>query len=236
MSQPVQRRSQRTAPVSAGKCGNALARGAEPPGGRGVLSGSSPWGAQAPSVGLQIGSVPCIRSLDATPHSKDGRIRKPGTLSPQLTYERPFMSSSVYFKFPYTLPSKKGGSWSQNQAGLINSGLIIYIRAGRPLISHVGFLKFAFLEVSIWNIRLDFLKPLLFDILRLGSQARKMLSTRFHLWYLWMLNSALQNVLKFRKLERAVLKTGARHAMPNAGLRNPEGVSGPRPCETTLTP
>ena len=34
MSQPVQRRSQRTAPVSAGKCGNALAHGAKPP----------PWG------------------------------------------------------------------------------------------------------------------------------------------------------------------------------------------------
>lgn len=133
------------------------------------------------------------------------------------------MSSSVYFKFPCTLPSKQGGSWSQHQTALINSGLIIYIRAGRPLISHVAFLKFAFLEVSIWNIRLDFYKPLLFAILRLGSQAQEMLPARFHLQYSWMLNFSLQNVLQLSKRERAVLKTGTTHAMPSAGLRYLEG-------------
>lgn len=141
------------------------------------------------------------------------------------------MSSSVYFKFPCTLPSKQGGSWSQHQTALINSGLIIYIRAGRPLISHVAFLKFAFLEVSIWNIRLDFYKPLLFAILRLGSQAQEMLPTRFHLQYSWMLNFSLQNVLQLSK--RDVLKTGTTYAMPSAGLRYLEGSFWL--CETTLT-
>lgn len=163
-------------------------------------------------------------SLDPTQHSNDGRMGKPGPLSAAHIW-RPFMSSSVYFKFPCPLPSKQGGSWSQHQTGLINSGLIIYIRAGRPLISHVAFLKFAFLEVSIWNIRLDFYKPLLFAILRLGSQAQEMLPTRFHLQYLGMLNFSLQNVLQLSKWERAVLKTGTTHAMPSAGLRYLEGFS-----------
>lgn len=76
MSQPVQRRSQRTAPVSAGKCGN----GAKPP----------PWGPcslrvlpgepEAPSNQLadRVGALHW--SLVPTWHSNDGRMGKPGPL------------------------------------------------------------------------------------------------------------------------------------------------------------
>lgn len=54
MSQPVQRRSQRTAPVSAGKCGNAVANGAKPP----------PWGPCSLRVLPREPEAPCHQLAD----------------------------------------------------------------------------------------------------------------------------------------------------------------------------
>lgn len=54
MSQPVQRRSQRTAPISAGKCGKAVANGAKP----------FPWGPCSLRVLPRQPEAPCHKLAD----------------------------------------------------------------------------------------------------------------------------------------------------------------------------